>query len=193
MSFASPPGTLIAFGGPLSQTNAQLLADAGWLYCDGSSYRRTDYPLLYAAIGNNYGGAALNFNVPDLRGRFLRGTDHGAGRDPDASTRTASALGGNSGDAVGSAQASATGLPWIPFVTSEQPDHSHTVSNQPISDGHTAKGASGPASTDAMEWTSDSSDTDEDPAHDHTINSGGDSESRPDNIYLMWFIKALSV
>ena len=62
------------------------------------------------------GAIALHFNdtetkehlpydkTPDLRGRFVRGVDSGAGQDPDAAKRTASALGGNTGDRVGSFQ-----------------------------------------------------------------------------------------
>jgi len=32
----------------------------GYLYCDGSEYNISDYPLLYAAIGNSYGGSSSN-------------------------------------------------------------------------------------------------------------------------------------
>lgn len=32
----------------------------GYLYCDGSEYNIADYPLLYAAIGNEYGGTPSN-------------------------------------------------------------------------------------------------------------------------------------
>lgn len=78
---------------------------AGFLECDGTSYLRADYPALYAAIGTVHGTAdGTHFNVPDHRGRFARGYDHGASRDPDKATRTAAATGGATGDNVGSVQ-----------------------------------------------------------------------------------------
>lgn len=45
-----------------------------------------------------------NFNLPDYRGRFLRGLDGTAGNDPDKLTRTAMNFGGNTGNNVGSVQ-----------------------------------------------------------------------------------------
>ncbi|WP_375704535.1 phage tail protein [Bartonella sp. AD328YNZD] len=64
-----PPGTIGIFG-------MQVLPD-GWLPCDGKAYLRSDYPALYEAIGIRWGGADswTKFNVPDLRGVFLRGVD----------------------------------------------------------------------------------------------------------------------
>ena len=58
---------------------------AGWLECDGTAVSRTTYATLFAKIGTAWGqGDGVNtFNVPDLRGLFLRGWDHGAGRDPN--------------------------------------------------------------------------------------------------------------
>jgi hypothetical protein len=45
----------------------------------------------------------IGFNVPDPRGYFLRFTDMGAGRDPDAATRIARGDGA-AGDVVGTTQ-----------------------------------------------------------------------------------------
>lgn len=64
----------------------------GWLPCDGTSYLRSDYPALFAAIGTVWGSVdATHFNVPDLRGRVLVGQG-------TAATGTVFALGGIGGE-----------------------------------------------------------------------------------------------
>jgi len=47
---------------------------------------------LFAVIGTSYGNGDGNttFNVPDFRGKFLRGWDNNAGVDPEASSRVQS-------------------------------------------------------------------------------------------------------
>jgi len=45
----------------------------GMLLCDGATYQRVDYPLLYAAIELYYIIDADSFRVPDLRDTFVLG------------------------------------------------------------------------------------------------------------------------
>lgn len=100
-----PVGTILPYGGPVQEMKG--LEVKGWLFCDGRPLERQRYPELYQTIGFAYGKPDENsFNLPDLRGRFVRGVDHGAGRDPDAKERTADKdkKGGNIGDKVGSVQ-----------------------------------------------------------------------------------------
>lgn len=113
---ALPAGLIMAYGGPS--------APPGWLLCDGSAVSRATYAALFAAIGENWGAGdgSTTFNLPDLRGRFLRGTDHGAGRDPGAGSRIAIADGGTVGDAVGSLQGSQLGSHTHAVV---DPGHAH--------------------------------------------------------------------
>jgi len=95
-----PVGTIQAYAGDT--------APAGWLLCNGTSYPTTTYPNLSAVVGVRFGGTVgASFNVPDFRGRFLRGRDGGgtASRDPDRGSRTAMNPGGATGDNVGSVQA----------------------------------------------------------------------------------------
>lgn len=57
----------------------------GWLVCDGSAVSRTDYADLFAAIGTVWGNGdeIATFNLPDVRGEFIRGFDAGRGVDGD--------------------------------------------------------------------------------------------------------------
>jgi microcystin-dependent protein len=74
----------------------------GYLECNGQSVSTTTYAELFAAIGYLYGGAGASFNVPDLRGEFIRGVDNARGADAGRSIGTwqvASAFLGD-GDAV---------------------------------------------------------------------------------------------
>jgi len=98
---AIPAGTIFAWAG-----NVDAIPK-GYLPCDGTSYKRNQWPELFAAIGAIWGGdAADNFKVPDLRGRFLRGVDRGAGRDFRARDRRGDD-GRHIGDATGSVQTDA--------------------------------------------------------------------------------------
>jgi len=93
-----PSGSIMPFAGST--------APLGWMLCDGSQISRTTYAALFTAISSAWGNGdgSTTFHLPDFRGRFLRGADAGAGRDPDATSRTASNTGGNAGDNVGSLQ-----------------------------------------------------------------------------------------
>jgi len=65
------------------QSFAMNTAPTGWLDCDGSAVSRTTYSTLYTAIGTTFGAGdgSTTFNVPDLRGEFIRGWDDGRGVD----------------------------------------------------------------------------------------------------------------
>jgi microcystin-dependent protein len=99
--FVMPVGSIMPYGG--------TTAPDGWLICDGTAVSRTTYADLFTVVGTAFGGGdgVTTFNLPDLRGTFLRGRDAGAGRDPDAGGREEMASGGSTGDTVGSVQADA--------------------------------------------------------------------------------------
>lgn len=96
--FLMPTGAVTAFAGNVAPT--------GWLECDGTAVSRATFASLFGVLGvkHGQGDGVTTFNLPDLRGRFVRGWDHTAGHDPDAAARTAAAAGGNAGDNVGSLQ-----------------------------------------------------------------------------------------
>lgn len=101
-----PLATVVPYSAKIDAENRTLLAASGWLVCDGAAISRTKYAKLYQVMGDIHGrgDATTTFNLPDYRGRFLRGVDSGAGRDPDASRRIAASAGGLTGDNVGSVQ-----------------------------------------------------------------------------------------
>ena len=51
-------------------------APAGYLICDGSPYSSVTYPALFAILGTA--------NLPDFRGKFVRGYDPTNIIDPDS-------------------------------------------------------------------------------------------------------------
>lgn len=61
---SAPVGTVVAYAG--------VKAPAGWLLCDGTAYKKAQYPALAAVLGAT--GTGTDFTVPDLRGRFLMGS-----------------------------------------------------------------------------------------------------------------------
>ncbi|GGX79236.1 phage tail protein [Streptomyces anandii] len=175
-----PVGTIVAFAGELDNS---WLQSQGWLYCDGSQLDQATYPALYAAIGGNFGAGHGTFFLPDLRGRFTRAVDLGAGRDPYVLTRTPSNNGGLSGNNPGSAQDCHTGLPANSFTTSSSGDHTHSVQHLPTdTEGLAVAGSHYGIWPDTNSQTGTAGD------HNHTL-SGGDAETRPINKYVYFLIK----
>jgi hypothetical protein len=62
-----PSGAVMAF--------ARSSIPAGWLLCNGAAVSRATYAALFAVIGTTYGAGngSTTFNIPDLRGVFIRG------------------------------------------------------------------------------------------------------------------------
>jgi microcystin-dependent protein len=120
-----PVGAVIGF-----PTN---VVPSGFFECNGAAVSRSTYSNLYALLGSKYGDGdgSLTFNLPDYRGEFLRGWDHGAGNDPDSSTRTDR---GDLtiGDNVGTKQASEFGSHHHTLVDLEHFSTQDVTTNNPI-------------------------------------------------------------
>jgi microcystin-dependent protein len=71
----APPGAIISF--------ATSSPPTGWIECNGASLSRAVYTDLFAAIGAVFGAGngSTTFDLPDLRGEFIRGFDNGRGVD----------------------------------------------------------------------------------------------------------------
>ncbi|MDP2697586.1 phage tail protein [Thalassospira sp.] len=80
-------GSGSGFGAEIGSVSAFAMPTPpeGWLVCDGSAVSRTDYADLFATIGTlwGHGNQVSTFNLPDLRGEFIRGFDDGRGVDVD--------------------------------------------------------------------------------------------------------------
>jgi len=159
-----PPGSIMAYMG----TNAPT----GWLLCDGSAVSRTLYSRLFGAIGiaNGSGDGMNTFNLPDLRGMFLRGVDGNAGIDVERDIRTAAKPGGNAGNAVGSLQQDQ-------FKTHH---HGNGNFNRLVQ-------VSGGTSTTAT--STDVTPSELDIVNSAPMMNAGGTESRPKNLYVNYIIK----
>ena len=62
-----PIGSILPFGG--------TTAPNGFFLCQGQALSRTEYKELFSVIGTSFGSGngSTTFNLPDLRGEFLRG------------------------------------------------------------------------------------------------------------------------
>lgn len=169
-------GTIVPYGGTIkdSPPGQPHQVHEGWLFCNGAALDRKEYEDLYKVLGVAFGAPdGDSFNLPDLRGRFLRGVDHGKVRDPNAQSREASNVGGNEGDKVGSVQDDAFASHFHPL---EKPIYEHYRSFMGMGGSdRTLKSSKG--TKKSKEWTAKTEET-------------GGYETRPKNIYVNWIIKA---
>jgi len=164
----NPAGTILIYAG-------ETLPE-GYLWCDGQSYATNLYPDLYTAIGSTWGTAGAGvFNVPDLRGVFLRGVNGsrtGDYADVDVNTRLANANGNK--NAVGSLQDDAF------------QGHRHA----PLGNTGSFWGALGNTSNGADAGSGASDNTTGSPSPDGVNGSPRTtSETRPQNVYVNYIIK----
>jgi microcystin-dependent protein len=178
-----PIGTILPFSGIL---DSDFLKNKGWLYCNGNTISRSDHADLFNVIGsaNGNGDGISTFTLPNFRGNFLRGVDGGVKNDPDASSRTAVASGGNTGNKVGSAQGYAIGAPKTAITTDETGNHTHTANHIPTDNSSYAIAGNYQAI-----WNGGDGITDKAGNHTHNVSEGGDKESRPVNVYSYFIIK----
>jgi len=172
-----PIGTILAYGGDVDNAGIKKdLERRGWLVCNGESVPCDEYRELFEVISNYYADGQKTahdtvcqgkFQLPDIRGRFLRGVNYGAAdkngapRDPDCRDQ-------NNCDKVGVVQEDAFSR------------HSHAYRtntwfwNEGKTGGHYIRGGH---TTDFLH-------------HDRTDEAGNAGETRPKNIHVNWIIKA---
>jgi len=165
VDLGSPAGIVAPFAG--------TSAPSGWLACNGAAISRVDYATLFAAIGTTWGvgNGSTTFNVPDLRGTFLRGTG----------------TNGTYGTAVGQAVGT--------YAADTYLNHSHTATDS----GHT-HGYWYPTATGAQSGSSTQCYIQATPTNDKVTATGnanitvatsttGDTETKPKNYGVLYIIK----
>ena len=174
---------------------ATTTVPSGYLECDGSAISRTTYSDLFSTIGTAFGAGdgSSTFNIPDLRGEFVRGWDNSKGTD--------------SGRNFGTSQ-SDQNAQHNHTATTTVGSHTHTYAFAQGSGGGVGNdfGSSGITSVtqsggrlaeleqsggndgqDLRGYTAETDDTT--PTGSTTIANQGGSEARPRNIAMMYVIK----
>ena len=178
-----PCGTILPFAKDVSSTGLPT----GYLLCDGSAISQTTYATLYAVVGVAFGdgttgtgGGTGKFNLPDFRGRFLRGMAHGSTNDPDSGTRTADYTGGATGDNVGSYQADAF------------QDHRHNLTLNGYEQAY-GQGAGGWSAEPHVHYSGMNKPSDDGGYTASTVGGAAvvSAETRPKNIYVDYIIRYL--
>jgi len=165
----SPAGVIMAFAGATAPT--------GFLACDGSAVSRTTYATLFAAISTTWGAGngTTTFNVPDLRGMFVRGTG----------TNNTGSSSGAAGPSVGSYVADTF---QGHYQSVSDPGHTHTYTA--VISGPVIAGGSGANTTTGTTSSSTTGLTVTAPSNDGTngVPRTG-TETKPKNYGVLYIIK----
>ncbi len=160
-----PAGTVFTF--------ASTTVPSGYLECNGAAVSRSTYATLFAAISTTFGvgDGSATFNLPDLRGQFVRGWANNA-------TGT-----GDDGRSFASSQ------------SDQNKTHGHTASvtdpgHRHVTKGHGTQDDGGSNLTGSTSGgTSSTSMNDANTGISVSVASDGGAEVRVKNIALMYVIK----
>jgi len=154
-------------------TFASTTVPSGYLECNGAAVSRSTYATLFAAISTTFGvgDGSATFNLPDLRGQFVRGWANNA-------TGT-----GDDGRSFASSQ------------SDQNKTHGHTASvtdpgHRHVTKGHGTQDDGGSNLTGSTSGgTSSTSMNDANTGISVSVASDGGAEVRVKNIALMYVIK----
>jgi len=170
---------------------AVVSVPTGYLECNGAAVSRTTYSALFAIIGVNYGSGngSSTFNLPDLRGEFVRGVDRGRGVDSGRNVATSQGSQNASHNHSVSLTTSTASLTGTITKISETYASGGGGATGVFTKGGSAQASNTPSRVDASPAGSVSMDA----SHNHSVsgntaNQGG-NESRPRNIAMMYIIK----
>ena len=163
---------------------ATFTPPSGYLKCNGAAVSRTTYADLFAIIGTAHGAGdgASTFNVPDLRGEFVRGWDDARGVD------SGRVFGSSQGQSYQSHQHGTVNL-----RTDTHGGHFHGPSSTGGFDNDGNGAPLRPLYDDGPPFNGITYNLNAG-AHSHAVNSGatafsGTTETRPRNIAMMYVIK----
>ena len=190
-----PTGTVLLWAG--AEGNA---IPGGYLECDGDHVSSTTYGDLAAICGNKYNNGQTppsgEFFLPDLRGKFVRGWDHGKGDDPNR--------------VLGSVQLSAnkshTHSVASSSISNSGGDHGHAIrplrlnqnngavgitlgSGQSYNVGYASNDHQGNVSANNAVKNSGNFASSITSTLSLSLNNDGTDESRPDNVAMIYIIK----
>ena len=159
---------------------------SGYLECNGAAVSRSTYAVLFAVIGTAYGtgNGSSTFNLPDLRGEFVRGFDNGRGVDSGRSIASSqsSQFGQHNHNVSASSSSSVT-----------DPGHKHTMNfnlgNLISSGGAFGMKDSGTADRMNTATTGISVSTSTSISQSNRGGTSNSSETRPRSIAMMYVIK----
>ena len=155
---------------------ATTTAPSGYLKCNGAAVSRTTYADLFAIIGTTHGegDGSSTFNVPDLRGEFVRGWDDGRGIDSGRSFASSQS------DQNKQHNHTATS-------TVTDPGHNHVyIDQQAHNEGYRPWKA---GDNDCGQRNKNTSNAFTGISVSTSIANSGGGESRPRNIAMMYVIK----
>ena len=183
-----PAGSVFALAG------SQAGVPTGYLECDGSSVSRSTYSALFAVIGTTYGSASsTTFNLPNLRGQFIRGVNT-TGSGTDANRNIGSSQSEDNKSHNHSISVSGTTSNPTPTLTGDVRRISEGYRAQGTASGVFTKELDGNNSITGSSSTSPVAGFSMDATHTHTFSASGNtgnqgSETRPSNVAMMYIIK----
>lgn len=195
-----PPGAVTAF--------AMQTPPAGWIKANGAILSRESYADLFAAIGTTFGAGngSTTFQLPDLRGEFIRGWSDGKAVDSGRAFGSQQASGNASHSHSASATQGGAHTHSVSGSTGAGSPHSHQLFSRGDSQSGTggnsivAAGDGGVLSTTGSEsahthtFSGTAGTAGSDHSHSVSVFSNGLNETtqgggRPRNIALLYCIK----
>jgi microcystin-dependent protein len=157
---------------------ATTTVPSGYLKCNGAAISRTTYSDLFAIIGTTHGegDGSSTFNVPDLRGEFVRGWDDSRGVDSGRS------FGSSQTDQNKSHNHTATS-------TVTDPGHFHTTENFVVRSNFQEPRNLGVGTDGNANSTGNTNSKTTGITVSTTIANDGATDARPRNIAMMYVIK----